>query len=367
LNEIGVTLEPATKYRYSIKATNTGGTAEGPGQIFTTLLGGTVGAAPSINGVSVSGVTEHGATLEAQIDPGGLVTTYEFWIEYGCGIGNHASCLWLASKSVGHGQIAAGDEAQAVSADAALEPGHSYDYRVVATNSDGETRLDGGIFATPPVGSGAPTIDSESVSKVTEHDATLEAQINTQGLETMYEFVLTSHHACESANPPCEPPIYLFPLPGGTLLGSFVDQSVRIDLNSANVKLTPGEEYSYLVSATNAAGNTSGHPQTFTAPEEVVQPLSTSATGSPPSGASQPVGSNNGGAHAGSGGSSSTPDMTHLVSPLQKTGEPKALTKAQKLLRVLKQCKKEPKRKRAACAKQAHQKYASVAEKSKKG
>ncbi len=367
LHEIGVTLEPATKYRYSIEATNTAGTAEGPGQIFTTPPGGTAGAAPSINGVSVSGITEHDATLEAQINPGGLATTYEFWIEYGCGIGNHDACLWLASKSVGHGQIAAGDEAQAVSVDAPLEPGHSYDYWVVATNSDGQARLDGGIFTTPPALSGAPTIDSESVSHATEHDATLEAQINTQGLETMYEFVLTSHHACESANPPCEPPIYLFPLPGGTLLGSFVDQSVSVDLNSANVKLTPGEEYSYSVSATNAAGNTSGHPQTFAASEEVVQPLSTSTTGSPSSGASQPVGSNNGGAPAGSGGSSSTPGVTSLVSPLQKTVEPKALTNGQKLSKALKLCSKRPKSKRAVCVKQARKAYAATADKSKRG
>jgi predicted oxidoreductase len=58
--------------------------------------------------------------------------------------------------------------------------------------------------------------------------------------------------------------------------------------------------------------------------------------------------------------------VTSLVPPLQKIVEPKALTKAQKLSKALEQCKKEPKRKRVGCEKQAHQKYALVAERSKR-
>ncbi len=361
LASIGTTLQPGTTYHYRVIAANAGSpTVQGPDQTFTTPPGGTAGAAPSINGVSVSGVTEDGATLEAQINPGGLATTYEFWVEYGCGIGNHDSCLWLASKSVGHGQIAAGDEAQAVSADAALEPGHAYDYWVVATNSDGETRLDGGIFTTPPASSGAPKIDSESVSKVTEHDATLEAQINTEGLETSYQFRLSSICGGKGV---CLVVIN-YPLPSGNLDGSFVDQSVSLDLDTAGVTLQPGGTYTYSVSATNASGTTESPPHSFTTPEDAVQPLSVSTTTSPPSGGGQ---SGTSSTPATSGGPSSTPSLTPLVSPLQNTAEPEALTKVQKLSKALKQCKKEPKRKRAACEKQAHQKYASVAKKSKKG
>jgi len=375
LASIGTTLQPGTTYHYRVIAANGGSpTVQGPDQTFTTPPGGTGGAAaPSINGVSVSGVTEDGATMEAQINPGGLATTYEFWIEYGCGIGNHDACLWLASKSVGHGQIAAGDEAQAVSADAALEPGHSYDYWVVATNSDGETRLDGGIFTTPPASSGAPKIDSESVSKVTEHDATLEAQINTEGLETSYQFHLWSICGGKGA---CQIVIN-YPVPGGSfpsgkLLGSFVDQRVSLDLNAAGVTLQPGGQYFYSITATNAdgtAGASEGGGRWFVTPEPVVQPLST--TTSPLSGAGQPAGSNTSSgdqpAESGGSSSSSTPAVQSPGPRLGKTIKLEPLTNAQKLSKALKQCKKEPKRTRAACEKQAHQKYASVAEKSKKG
>lgn len=367
LASIGTTLQPGTTYHYRVIAANGGSpTVQGPDQTFTTPPGGTAGAAPSINGVSVSGVTEDGATLEAQINPGGLATTYEFWVEYGCGIGNHDACLWLASKSVGHGQIAAGDEAQAVSADAALEPGHSYDYWVVATNSDGETRLDGGIFTTPPASSGAPTIDSESVSKVTEHDATLEAQINTEGLETSYQFHLWAVCGGKGA---CQV-VVNYPLPSGNLLGSFVDQSVSLDLNAAGVTLQPGGQYFYSVTATSAggtAGTSEGGGRWFVTPELVVQPLNTTTSAQPGVGQSPSPSGGDDLASSGGSSSSSTPGLQSPGPGLGKTIKLEPLTNAEKLTKALKQCKKEPKRKRNTCEKQAHQKYALVAQKSKKG
>jgi hypothetical protein len=117
----------------------------------------------------------------------------------------------------------------------------------------------------------APAIDSESVSHVTSTDATLEAQINTEGLETSYEFHLATP-PCPSG---CEHLQFGFPLPSGKLLGSSVTQSVSLDLNSAGVTLTPGQRYEYWVTATNAAGTASAlsEEKTFAASEDGVQPL----------------------------------------------------------------------------------------------
>jgi hypothetical protein len=221
---------------------------------------------PVIDSESASSITEHDATLEAQINPDGLETTYEFRLETPeCqmmeGPGPMVGC-----KLVGSGTIPTGSATATVSTDIAnawqkLTPNTTYTYVVFAKNSAGSASgRHEGSFKT--ASASPPSIDSESISHLTSTDATLEAQINTEGLETMYEFVLTSHRACETANPPCKPPVYLFPLPGGKLLGSFVDQSVSIDLESTGVRLSPGQEYSYSVSATNAAGNTSGHPHT---------------------------------------------------------------------------------------------------------
>jgi hypothetical protein len=54
--------------------------------------------------------------------------------------------------------------------------------------------------------------------------------------------------------------------------------------------------------------------------------------------------------------------------PVVKTVTPKILTKAQKLAKALRACKKGPKKKRASCEKQAKKKYGTAGKKaSKKG
>ena len=146
-----------------------------------------------------------------------------------------------------------------------------------------------------------------------------------------------------------------YPLPSGLLLGSFTDQSVSLDLNSAGVTLQPGGTYSYSVSATSTAGTTESSVQTLTTPEDGVEPLST--TTSPQA--------------AGSGGSSSssTPGVQSPGTGPGETIKLKSLTNAQKLAMALKACEKKPKDKRAVCEKQAqaHTKYGTAASKAKKG
>ena len=62
--------------------------------------------------------------------------------------------------------------------------------------------------------SGGPSIESESVSNITPTDATLEAQINTEGLPTLYQFRLTAICGGRGA---CLVVID-YPLPSGLLL-----------------------------------------------------------------------------------------------------------------------------------------------------
>ena len=108
---------------------------------FLTLSGSALASSlPSIVSVSVSGVTERDATLEAEVNPEGLATTYEFWLEYKVCQGPGIPCESIATNSVAQGHIAAGDEGQAVSTDLNdLHPGYSYTYWVVATNSAGNS------------------------------------------------------------------------------------------------------------------------------------------------------------------------------------------------------------------------------------
>ncbi len=451
LHEVGVTLEPATKYRYSIEATNTGGTAEGPGQIFTTLSAQSGGTAPPTEVVTEPAeVIPGGAKLKGGLNPGGLPTTYYF--EY---LGDNAvECLagencW---PDTAHAGPITGDSEQQVPPIevTGLRMGESYRYRLVASNADGTVQskvatftvgfspvitslepnhgpTSGGTTVTihgeplenarsvhfgtvegkilheecddeceimpyrtlvvesPPHAagtvdvtvetaqgvsvaspgdkftygrSGPPTIDSESVSKVTEHDATLEAQINTEGLETSYQFHLSSICGGKGV---CMIVIN-YPLPSGILLGSFVDQRVSLDLNTAGVTLQPGGQYFYSVTATNADGTAGASEggRSFITPEPVAQPLGAGL--SPTSGGGgQSPGSASGGQSAASGGSpsSSTPGVQSPDLQVGKTTKLEPFENAQKLSKALKLCKRKPKKQRATCRTQAHKRYAT--------
>ena len=253
-------------------------------------------APPTIESESVSHITEHDAILSARIDPNGLATAYKLQIDT---TGNFKfdqsdSCVLhppgIACAQVviegeplpeglvepPEGSIPAGYETQQVSVDlasigATLQPDTTYHYRAIAANDASVVEGPDQTFTTPP-GTQEPSIESESVSHITPTDATLEAQINTEGLETTYEFHLLERWGCEESTPACYPPIRIIPLPSGKLLGSFVGQTVSLDLNSAGVSLSPGHNfYEYSVSATNAAGATEGQPLRFTTPSAAAQ------------------------------------------------------------------------------------------------
>jgi hypothetical protein len=104
------------------------------------LAGASVAAAaPVINSESVSHVGEHEATLEAQLEPDGLETKYEFWLQYNaCQSNQGASCEAIIVRSVGEGFIGAADTSVRVSASLpGLQAGYSYTFFVYAQNNGG--------------------------------------------------------------------------------------------------------------------------------------------------------------------------------------------------------------------------------------
>ena len=116
------------------------------------------------------------------------------------------------------------------------------------------------IAASAASAASAPSIEAVSVSHITATDATLEVQINPNGLETTYEFHLTSP-ACQKEWPIAGPCFAIsgFPLPSATVSAQSGDQAVRLDLNSAGAKLQPDTWYEYAVTASNSAGEVTGH------------------------------------------------------------------------------------------------------------
>jgi hypothetical protein len=367
----GMTLKPGTTYHYRVLAAKRrqsedtlnweGPPAVGPDQTFTTL---TPGTPPAIEGATASNITSTDATLEAKIKPEGLATTYEFYLEApSCANDKRVeACEASGGIPIAKGSVPAGSAAQTVSVDVAgtghsLTPDTIEGYRVVASNSAGTT--EGPFFNTfttlpgPP-----PVIESVSISHLTATDATLEARIDTEGLPTLYEFHMWSscaHEACEYMRP--------IPLPPERLLGSFVGQSVSLDLNSVGVTLRNGEEYGWGVTATNdEEEHANANGGVFEPPEPpggVVQPLS--PTVSTLSGVGQPNAS--GDQPAASGSSSSAPNVNAPDLQVAKTTALKSLTNARKLAKALKLCAKKPKKQRASCRKQAHRQYGTVGKK----
>ena len=280
-------------------------------------------SAPTIESESASQISAIDATLAATIDSQGAAhgVYYQFQLlsgaseylpEFECPIEGFPAasslCLGLHSEpgALPIGRTHGGSQGEVVHLDlltagAKLQPGTTYRYRVIAARAiqtedtiAWEEPIVYGpeqTFTTPPAA--APVIDSTSISHLTPTDATLEAQIDTEGLPTVYDFELWSS-PCSHHGSGCELTVPI-PLLPGLLLGSFVDQSVSVDLNSVGVTLGEGE-YGFSVRAANVLGSASSGAQTFEAPSAAADPpppASQASGGSQPSttlGGSQPIG-----------------------------------------------------------------------------
>ncbi len=253
------------------------------------------GPSPKVESESASNVTTTDATLEAQINPGSgedgfsLATTYEFFLESPwCGsFRSFGACEASGGKLVYKGVLPAGSPPQLVGVNLAggvgqtLSPGTTYGYRVVASNEAGNAYGGEKTFTTL-LGARAPVIESVSVSHLTPTDATLEAQIDTEDLETEYAFQLWSS-PCSKKGAGCEL-IREVKLPtGGRLYGSLDPQRVSLDLNGAGVTLGGGE-YGYSVVASNKEGSTSAFGGIFEAPPGAIDPPSPGISPAPPAG-----------------------------------------------------------------------------------
>ncbi len=282
---------------------------------------------PEATSESVSGVTNSDARLEAQIDPEGQAVYYQFQIvaepsefasEIECpprSASGPLPCIGTPTEgALPIGYLPAGSEDQSVSLNLAqagvtLKSDTTYHYRVIVAPAvqtedtiewKGPSEYGADQTFTTTSGPSPPSIEGVSLSHLTSTDATLEAEIDTEGLETTYQFKMWAV--------PCAPHCELIEdvlLPSGKLLGSFVDQSISLDLNSAGVTLIPGGEYGYSVTAASSAGSVEGEWQKFIAPGPVIAlPKDTTSSGGGPS-----SGSGSGTQTPGSQapGSSSTP------------------------------------------------------------
>jgi phosphodiesterase/alkaline phosphatase D-like protein len=333
-------LKSATTYHYRIVATNGTGTTEGPGE-FTTLPA----EAPAIESESVSFLSSTRATLEATVNPNWQATTYTF--EYAT---EESALLEGNATKIPGGSIPAGFGGQPVHADinGGLSPGTTYYYRVVATNAKGTTSgmVTVAHFKTPV----PPQASTGKAQEVTHNTATVSGTVNSEGQETSYtiQYGPTANYGYSTA-----------PVNVGAGTTNIATGAVVLSY------LLPDTTYHYRVLAVNSAGESAaGADQTFTTepgpptpPSEGEQtPVTPTPIGAAPVGSTFP----NLTAIAPLPG----PKETAVEAPATET---KSLTRAQKLNKALKACRKAKGKQRASCEKQAHRKYGPKPSKGKRG
>ena len=381
INSASKTLRPGTWYEYAVTASNAAGkvtgynAGEGPGigrnfaggggeQNFKTL---SANAAPPSEVLTGSAEpTPSGYKLTGKLNPDGLPTTYYY--EY---IGsNEVQCLDIEPgldrcwHETAHAGPITGDTQQEVPPIevTGLTAGITYHYRLVATNAD---RTVFGNEASFTVGS-PPVIESVSLSRLTSTDATLEAQIDTEGLGTTYAFHMWSscaHEACE----------YLanIPLPSGSLLGSFVPQSVSLDLSQRrrDVEIRGRVwlgDYDHQRGRSHErerrSVRTAAPEHDRTADHQHAAPVRLRTVRRSQQRQQQRSARRAGDLLVLIDAGRQSPDVTGHGRPPSSSHS----RSTQKLAKALKLCEKKPKKQRASCEKRAKQKYASVAEKSKR-
>jgi hypothetical protein len=111
---------------------------------FGVLAQAAAAAPPTISSVKVTAVTETTAILKAEINPGGVSTTYRF--EYGPTDCASSACTTAATGSAGSGSSAVAKQAPL----AELSPGTLYHFRVVVKNAAEPAGISSGdhVFAT---------------------------------------------------------------------------------------------------------------------------------------------------------------------------------------------------------------------------
>jgi phosphodiesterase/alkaline phosphatase D-like protein len=232
-------LSPGTTFHYRILATSPSGTTAESDQTFTTLP-----LAPSVNAISVLGITKSDATLEAQINPGFGYTVYLF--EYGL------TATYGHSTLVSSPLPADGADHAATAEVGGLTPDTTYHYRVVAINFLGTTSSPDHTFIT----SAPPAVLASSASGLSPTSATLSAQIDPHLAPTTYHFEYGTDESYGHITPES---------------GALGIDGVAHFVSAAIGGLSPATAYHFRAVAKSPEGQSFGSDQVFTTPpsEEV--------------------------------------------------------------------------------------------------
>jgi hypothetical protein len=232
-------LSPNSTYHYRLVAENEYGTTYGQDGTFTTS-----GPARICNEPTTA-IGQHEATIHACVDPDQIATVYHF--EYGETTG-YGQEVPLGGQSIGSGS----SPVPVAAVLTGLNVGTVYHFRVVAENEAGATTGSDQSFTTTP---SAP-VDVMFVTKISDSEAVLHAQINPLGNDTHYYFQYGTQ-SCQATPAGCT----RIPAPPGQDIGA---GTTDVAGEAKVTGLAPGTIYYYRVIDSNALGTTAGPERTFT-------------------------------------------------------------------------------------------------------
>jgi phosphodiesterase/alkaline phosphatase D-like protein len=302
-------LAPDTLYFYRVAAHNPAGPAEplSPVQTFTTT------SVPLASTGEAQAITATAASLTATVNPSGLPTTYYF--EYGHTTGYDRQAPFPQAT------VPAGSAALPVTvAVSGLEPGSTYHYRIVATNtSNGTVQTVQGEDETFTTVATPPIITGLTAGAVTQTSAVISASLNPQGLPTRWELQMRA--------------------PGGSvqlITSGETSATTPLELNVGS--LAPGTEYRYTLRASNSSGTIAPEGFFTTAPG----PAAGASTGLPALIPFTPI---------------STITAREEAENQKNAGSGKPLTNKQKLAKALRACRSKHGHRRALCEATARRHY----------
>lgn len=256
---------------------------------------------PTVTTGAATSISTTGATLNGTVNPQNKSTAWHF--EYG-------TDLTYGSSTPGASGLTGATDQAVSDAITGLQPGTTYHYRLVGTNSSGTATGADQTFTTL----GPPVVTTGAATGISQTGATLNGTVNPTGQPTQshFEFGTTTSYGLSSAD---------------VSAGSGQTPSA---VSAAIAGLSPGTTYHYRLVATNASGTVNGLDQVFT----------TAATGTSPTGTTSGTGPGTTTGTTGTPGSTGTTNPTFLFTASVVKG---------RLLRVLKRGLKARASCRRAC------------------
>ena len=210
--------------------------------VLTGTTSGSAGAAPTVTTSPATGVGSTLATLNGGVNPNGGTTNYYF--QYGINSGTVNYNQATTSQSAGSGTTTVPVNAALTG----LVPGSLYDFRLVASNTNGTTYGADQTFTTT---SAVAVVTTMAASNVGSTLATLNGSVNPNGSTTNYYFQYGINTGTVDYTQ-------------ATTSQSAGSGITTVPVSAVLTGLVPGSLYDFRLVASNTNGTTYGADQTFT-------------------------------------------------------------------------------------------------------